>query len=323
MKKICSIPFRMFEVDLRGNVSLCVNNWVNLSVGNLQLQNGVDIWTGDKAQEFRASIVDGSYCHCDSEKCPWLCSPDEPGNPFVDEPPPLPAQPVVVNAAYDKTCNLSCLSCRKFLEVDLNYQRHELLRQRIEAMDIEELILIGSGDPFSSSHIRNWLNSGTIRAKRIYIHTNGMFFNHEHWEAIPEVTRSKIKSVEVSIDASTAETYELVRKGGDWNVLMENLSFISGLRKDGNITYLKLSFVVYSLNFEEMPQFVELANSFNADDIYFSRMEDWGSFICGKTEQYQVHLQEHPRHYELLGMLYHPSLQDPKVRIGNLRRVLV
>lgn len=324
MAKICSIPFRMFEVALRGDVFPCVNNWADFPIGNLQLESGQAIWTGAKAQEFRSSILDGSYRYCDQNKCPWLSSPEEPGSPFVDEPPDLPDQPSIINAAYDQTCNLSCLTCRKMLVLDRNYQRHELLRQRIEELgEVDELILIGSGDPFASSHIREWLYSGEIKAKKIYIHTNGFFFNKEHWEKIPEATRDKIKSVEVSLDAATAKTYEFVRKGSEWKVLLDNLGFIAWLRRMGIITYFKLSFVVFDANFREMPRFVWLASQFDVDDIYFSRMEDWGSFMCGRTEDRQVHLPHHPLHGELVEVLKHPALKDPRVRIGNLRRVLV
>lgn len=327
-RKYCTMPWKRMDVTTDGKVHLCVKGWLKDedagSVGNLQLKSGKEIWHGKKAQEFRESILDGSYKYCCSEKCPWLNSPEEPGSPMVYDEldvPEVPEVPEILNAAYDLTCNLFCMSCRKDVIIDPNFQTHDKLKKRIQDMgDIDCIILIGSGDPFSSPHAKRWLRSGEINAKKVMFHTNATLFTKDMWDSFPPETKAKVKRVEVSIDAATKETYEEVRRGSSWEVLNENLKFLAELRKSGQLEYLKFSFVAYRPNFREMPLFVEMAEKYAVDDVFFSRVEDWFTFGCGNTELMQVHLPEHKDHAELKRVLNDPALKNPIVRIGNLRR---
>lgn len=317
-KRICSMPFKEMDIKTNGDVFCC--DWTTAPFGNLQINTAKEVWHSEVAQAIRKSVVDKTYEYCKGDQCPWLNAPDEPGNPFVDEAPEVPDVPEVVNCAYDLTCNLFCNSCRRFIIADQNTQRHELLRSRIEELGhIGELILIGGGDPFSSPHTRKWLDEGISLADKITIWTNGILLTRERWAKLAPETRKAIGSIEVSIDAAEPDTYHIVRAGGDWDILMKNMSFISELRTSGEIQNFRINFVVRLENYEQMPKFVELGNKFGVDDIYFSRMEDWGSFSCNQLPERQVHLADHPKHNHFLEILESPELKDPKVRLGNLK----
>lgn len=321
IQKVCSMPFREMDIKPNGDVFCC--NWILAPMGNLQLSTAKEVWHGEGAWEVRRSVAEKTYEYCRCDQCPWLNSPEEPDTPFVDSVPSLPMAPEIVNAAYDQTCNLFCNSCRRFLIADQNYQRHELLRSRIEDLRelgrIKELILIGGGDPFSSPGTRQWMEEGITVADKITIWTNGILLNQNRWAALAPETRKRIQSIEVSVDACTPDTYHLVRPGGDWDILIDNLTFISKLRAAGAIQNFRINFVVRVENYQEMPGFVELGERLGVDDIYFSRMEDWGSFSCNRVSFFQVHLLDHPKHEDLLRVLEDPVLKNPKVRLGNLR----
>jgi MoaA/NifB/PqqE/SkfB family radical SAM enzyme len=307
-------------MDIKPNGDVYCCNWTTAPFGNLQINTSQEVWHSENAQKIRESVINKTYEYCKCDECPWLAAQDEKGNPFVDEVPEVGDAPDIVNAAYDLTCNLFCNSCRKFLIADQNYQRHDVLRKRIEELGhIKELILIGGGDPFSSPHTRGWMNEGISLADKITIWTNGILLTKERWKKINPQTRSLIKSIEVSIDAATPDTYHFVRNGSDWDILMENLQFISELRSSGEIDNFRINFVVRRENYLEMPEFVKLGKSFGVDDIYFSRLEDWGSFSCHLVPPMQVHLNNHPKHNDFLRILESPELQDPIVRLGNLK----
>lgn len=316
--KICSMPFKEMDIKPNGDAFCC--DWITAPFGNLQLHSVHDVWNSDTAQEIRASIVDKSYRFCKGDQCPWLNSPNEKLNPFVDEIPVTPKYPEIINAAYDLTCNLSCGSCRMFLTVDQNFQRHEVLKNRIlQTEGLKELILIGGGDPFSSPHTREWMNEGISIPDKITIWSNGILLTKKRWEALNENTRTRIKSIEISIDAAEPFTYHVIRGGGDWDILMENLRFVSSLRKENIIDNFRINFVVQAGNYKEMVPFVKLGESLGVDDIYFSRLEDWGSMSCNQIPILQVHLKTHRLHEDFLKELESPELQSPIVRLGNLR----
>jgi len=207
-----------------------------------------------------------------------------------------------------------------FLLIDENGQRHEFLRQKIEEIGhIKELILIGFGDPFASPHTRKWMAEGIDIADKITIWTNGILLKSK-WGILSPTTKKAIQSIEISIDAATPETYHMLRAGGDWDILMQNMLFVSGLRKDGQIQNFRINFVVRAENYTEVLDFVDLGNGFGVDDIYFSRMEDWGSISCNQVSNLQVHNKSHKNHAEFLDIMEKARLKDPKVRLGNLGR---
>ena len=316
--KICSMPFKEMDIKPNGDAFCC--NWTTGSFGNLQISSAYDVWHSEYAEQVRQSVIKKTYEFCKGDQCPWLNSPNEPGNPFVNEPPTVPEFPTIVNSAYDLTCNLCCNSCRMFITADQNYQRQDLLKKRIEEMGhIKELILIGGGDPFASPHTRKWMEEGITITDKITIWTNGILLTRERWKRLGPETRKAIGSIEVSIDAATPDTYHELRCGSDWDILMENMKFISLLRVLGEIENFRINFVVRLENFHEMPEFVELGRRYGVDDIYFSRLEDWGSFSCNQLPARQIHLKAHPKHNEFLEILERPELKDPKVRLGNLR----
>ncbi len=71
------------------------------------------------------------------------------------------------------------------------------------------------------------------------------------WSSIPAPT-VLLSYADISIDASTPETYAVNRRGGRFEVLLRNLEFITSLRRDGPLTWLGINMVVQENNFEEM-----------------------------------------------------------------------
>ncbi len=340
----CAKPFEWFEVSHvggRGEVYLCCPSWLDKPIGNLGRQSVAEIWNGAEAGEIRRSILDGSFDYCNGSLCPYLqtrSGPVQPASEVTDERllsaladglRVLPWGPAKVICSYDRSCNLSCPSCRGETIVETS-ARDELLEiqgkiERQALPEAEYLYITGSGDPFGSPVYRNWLRTMDVsrmpRLDCIHLHTNGLLWNRRMWDAIPPPTRSLIRSAEVSIDAATAATYAANRRGGDFRQLLRNLDFIASLRREGPLGYLKISMVVQANNFREMPAFVDLGRRAAADVVYFSRLVDWGTFSDRELRERAVHLEGHARHRELIDLLRSPELADPRVDAGNLTEV--
>jgi hypothetical protein len=96
------------------------------------------------------------------------------------------------------------------------------------------------------------------------------------------------------------------------------MQFISELRSSGQIQNFRINFVVRVENYTEILDFIDLGNRFGVDDIYFSRMEDWGSISCNCVANFQVHKKTHKNHDEFLKIMEKAKKKDSKVRFGNL-----
>jgi len=117
----------------KGDVYLCCPSWLDKVVGNIQLQTVEEVWNGRPAQELRRSILDGSFRYCDGGRCPFLQTLSGPVTRVdaVTDPDlreaidkqmlELPYGPKEVNCSYDRSCNLSCPSCRKEHVIEIQH----------------------------------------------------------------------------------------------------------------------------------------------------------------------------------------------------------
>ncbi len=331
----CEQPFTRLEIGTDGETFTCCPSWLPKPIGNLATQSFDDVWNSKAAEEIRASIHDGSFRFCRQDLCPRLMTEDMPKDKITrtdllsliqSGATKLEQRPERVNCCYDRSCNLSCPSCR--IELILHkrgsaeFMQAEAIQNQIlsELPSLEWLEITGSGDPFASPLFFDLLK--TINAKdypklKIFLHTNGTLWNEQNWQEIAGI-QSAVKKVEISIDAATEETYSLNRRGGKFSSLLKNLKLIAKLRETGPITDLKISFVVQQNNFHEMDQFIALGLELNVDRIYFSKLDQWGTFTADEFQARAVHLPEHPDHGKFLQALRSPNLRNPKVDLGNL-----
>jgi hypothetical protein len=338
----CAQPFERFEVlgggADRGETFFCCQNWVTRSIGSMSHQPIEKVWNGKAAQEFRRSILDGSFKYCRADLCPYLQKVDGPVQRAQDVTAPhlrkvidedltvMPFGPKDVICCFDQSCNLSCPSCRDHIIMEtahgdaiLNIQR----RLEDEALkDARLLYITGSGDPFGSPYFRRWLQTmkpaSMPKLERIHLHTNALLWTPRIWGSIPQETRALVRSTTISIDAARPDTYAENRRGGDFETLLKRLAFIADLRRNGPLEYLEIHMTVQLNNFEEMPAFVKLGRAHACDRVTFHQMLDWGSFSPEEYAARSVHNPSHPRHGAFVAMLRNPALRDPIVNLSNL-----
>lgn len=317
---------------------MCCPGWLETPIGNIQRQSVEEIWNGEKAQKIRLSILDGSFDYCNRARCSFLQSISGPVQrigdvsdnlmqEFIrDGRTVLPYGPQEINCSYDNSCNLSCPSCRTKVLIETTHKQEILaIHKKLESEVLQGarlLYISGSGDPFGSPFYRELLR--TMRTEtmpyleNIHIHTNAQLWTQKLWNTIPKRTRNFVKTTEISIDAASSDTYAINRRGGKFEKLLENLEFVSRLRRHGSLRSVTISMVVQQNNFREMPDFVRLGNRFRFDTVYFSQLVNWGTFSDEEFISRAVHRRSHPLHHELCDLLQEKDLWDSIVHFGNL-----
>lgn len=338
----CSRPFKWFEVSgwyqPKGDVFVCCPSWLDTPVGNIQKQSTEEIWNGKTAQKIRRSILDGSFEYCNKERCPYLqtitgpvqtvdrVSDGDLKQVIENDLTVLPYGPIEINCTYDLSCNLSCPSCRTKKIIERENEKEILaIQERLKShvlRDARMIYITGSGDAFGSPYFNHLLRTLDLRQmpnlERIHIHTNALLWTPGNWIRIPEPVQAKITTTEISIDAATPETYAVNRRGGQFAMLLRALDFISGLRRSGPLEFMKISMVVQENNFSEMPEFVKLGKKHGFDQVYFSKMVDWGTFQKSEFESRSICTKSHPRHLELVHLLKDEIFSESIVDLGNL-----
>jgi hypothetical protein len=199
------------------------------------------------------------------------------------------------------------------------------IQRRLESealADARLLYITGSGDPFGSPFFRRWLQtmrrSDMPRLERIHLHSNGLLWTPRIWATIPAEIRALVRDADISIDAATAGTYAVNRRGGDFAVLLQRLEFIASLRAEGPLEWLGINMTVQANNYREMADFVALGQRFNVDTVSFHQLSNWGTFSREEFADRAVHLPSHSRHADFLDTLADPSLDHPTVYLSNL-----
>lgn len=300
-KYVCIMPFTYLAL-FETNIDACCGDWCDVRLrydptgkDKTAYRTIEDVWKSPEMQEFRQTILDGTYTHC-NDRCPYKVGLLKSGNNAGF----APKESIDLNSdqwsvskvplrhikyCSDETCNLHCKSCRpKKIITGGEYLQRQI--EDIESSDIKNTLrridVLGSGDPFVSRVARAWLfdfDPATYpNLEKIHIHTNAQMWTKATHSRLERLF-PYFKSLEVSIDAATKETYEKVRRGGNWDRLQENLERIFKLPY---LTEVCLSYVIQKLNYTEVFDFVKYAvnlrDSYNPEcflSLRLSPAEKW------------------------------------------------
>ena len=336
--RVCSAPFEQIETRTDGAVHFCCSGWQPVPIGNIA-DGTAAMWNSDRAQEIRRSVLDGDFTHCSRWHCPAIAGRRLPrrgdaakktgafAQVVREHATRVEAMPSRVILSHDRSCNISCPSCRDHL-ILLDHARSAALDALFEKSlrpllsDARRIKVTGSGDPFGSRHFRKVLRriASERRGRRLQLHTNGLLFDRRAWDDLG--LEDQVDLVWISIDAARPDTYAVLRRGGDFRVLLRNLEFLGGLRRRGGFNSLRLDFVVQAANYLEMGAFVDLTRRVGADGVYFLRLRNWGHIPVAEFREMDVCDQRHRGHHRLLAQLAGTKLRGADVNIGSLASLL-
>lgn len=171
--------------------------------------------------------------------------------------------PTQIDFELNATCNLACPMCP--LSTESNTQKthinfpYELFCK-----------IIDDGVPRGLRAIKlNYLNEPLLRkdleqfiayAKRagvldVYFSSNGLLLNPNRIQSLMD---SGLDRIQISIDAHSKEVYDIIRPGGDYNRVIQNvLALLAARKQRGSITPLvRVNFVRTERNEHELESFI-------------------------------------------------------------------
>ena len=310
MNKFCKHPFHTIQIQNTGEVYCCCCYWTNFySFGNIFEKSFDEIWNGEKAKEFRKQFIENNYKYCNLEVC----------DPYLQEfePDYTADYPKKVEFSYDRRCNVRCIFCRNEKnkeEEEYNRQKEKRIEENFDRIftpiieKAEVVELNSAGELFASKH------SIEIVKKIIKINpniefniiSNGILFTKENIDTIG--LRKHLNTVIISMHASTEKTYNKLVEHGNFKALMENIKYLSKLKKEGSLQNLQLNFVVTAINYKEMKSFVKLAKKLNAKAFFinYHRQIDSDELM----QKLDISLPTHQKYNSLVKLLKHPIFKE-------------
>ena len=308
---ICTVPFSQLHI-YSDKYTLCCSTWIKHFI-NIEKYSLSEVWKSKEAEEFRNSILDGSYKYCDKIQCSGLNSLINfsiPNNNFiaVNLFHKINNNPSRIIYNMDRSCNFKCPSCRINL-INYNSKQQKNIKEILDGIDselnvgVENIVLSNFCDPFASALYRKYLREFKPEKfpnlKSIAIHTNASLWNKKMWDSMPNIHRY-VEYCSISIDAATKETYEnCTRLNGNWDVLISNLKFINTIE---SIKRVRVSFVVQKSNYKEMCLFIDLVESIfgNKVSIFFGKINNWGVLLEDEFNEIKIWDENHPEHLDFV-----------------------
>lgn len=322
----CKTMLNHLEIFHNGNTRCCCTTFVSENLDNVCEKTRDELWHSNLHKIMCLSTENQTYSFCEKTMCPLFVGKNSFDNKCWNDRKyeRMTEKPEVMALGHDSSCNLCCVTCREKIyhacEVELqivNQVTDIIKKQYLDGCKF--LIMAGDGEVFLAKSYKDIY--GDIRCNPDFIRllSNGMLLNESTWEQFKKGKKSRVM-LTVSVDAATKETYEKIRRNGNFDILKENMEFAARLKKKGELSYFRMNFVVQKENYKEMPEFVKWAESLDANEVFFTKILNWGTYTDEEFKEISMMEPDGitPKK-ELKDVLNDPKLKSPIVDLGTIQ----
>ena len=317
---LCRQAFEYVQIEVGGGINICCPDLLECPpFGSLRRDDFQSIWNSERAKIFRLSIMNHTYALCRHQNCYYLDSYEPDMSDKIYEKIERPVSKLKVSVNIDGSCNLRCSSCRNTIQNIRGKEKEEArwLSEKIQKEIIpftECLYVAGYGEVFVSKIYQQMLHN-IAYIPHLGLQSNGLLFSENYIRQLAEKCDSL--SIFISIDAASRETYEKIRRGGNFEKLMNNLFTIRSLRLAGVISYFEIAFVLQYENRKEIADFIRLGTQLQVDNIAFTKINNWGTYSEEEFEKISL-FHENGMKEEYKDLFKEVDVYNKKVTWSNI-----
>lgn len=199
---------------------------------------------------------------------------------------------LVVRMDTTNLCNLRCRMCyisaeqpRRREQMDLELF-DKIARQAFRRTRL--LFLSCATEPLMNRDFGTFLeHTGRYRIPFTCFVTNGMLLNED---VVRRALAARISEIRFSVDGATKETYEFIRRGADWETLLEKLHLLRRVKREAGsgLPAGRLVFTCLERNIRELPQLVRLAAEYGIASVQVRHLLTFGVAGAGLDWQEQL-----------------------------------
>lgn len=164
-------------------------------------------------------------------------------------------------------CNLNCVMCgRNAADFQPTQFQLEWLDRFSEVCGlVEEVTLMGWGEPTVHPEFERFLRWAYEKGLRKYFCTNGMRLN----QLIPAIFEYHVDIIAVSLDGANAEINNRIRRGADFDRIIRSIEAVNQTRAREGLDYPYNNFVFTAMkqNLDQLPAVVRLAAGLGVDEV--------------------------------------------------------
>jgi len=224
--------------------------------------------------------------------------------------------PFMLQIEPTSLCNLSCPLCpagRHELNRPYRHMRFNEFRMIIDDMEryLLFLVLWDWGEPLMNSELPSMIRYASERGIQTVTSTNAHFLNNESYTE--ELLRSGLTTLIVAVDSLVADQYEIYRKKGEIDQVLNGLkTAVSVKKRIGSNTLINVRMVIMKQNEHEIKDVEKMARDYGADVFTVKSLNP----SCGMFSQDEelLPMSQKFRRYE-----YIPNTYE-RVRTGAICR---
>jgi MoaA/NifB/PqqE/SkfB family radical SAM enzyme len=186
--------------------------------------------------------------------------------------------PVGLNIELTTGCNLKCIMCRGSHNYVKESEgvRHltiEEFTSILSGIDLNRLKILnfaGNAEPLLSPEIPSILTLCLENKIIVEFITNGMLL-------APQISKQLVgcaSEIHISFGGSRKKTFESIRQGTDFDLIVENIRLLSKAKKVGKNSYPRiwLNPILMKRNIHELPEIVNLAKELDCQGVACSHL---------------------------------------------------
>ena len=171
-------------------------------------------------------------------------------------------------------CNLNCVMC-PWREIAKKATAQGIMTAEIwEAIrpylsQVQSVDFTGGGEPLLQPRLAEWIADAIKAGCETGFLSNGLLLKEEK---LKKILDAGINWICISMDGATAEMYNKIRVGSNFDRVCENVANIARFRA-GNIPKTMINFVLMDVNSQQMEEIVQLAARLGVDQLNFKQCD--------------------------------------------------
>jgi len=195
----------------------------------------------------------------------------------------LNSYPPFVGLATDCRCNLKCVMCIQRLHDLKNLNDQEanppieekyLIKFADQVFPTAKLVQLNTaGEPLMSARLDLELELAEKYRVKVELITNGILLNAVKGR-FERIVRNA-SSIQFSFDSPFKDTYESIRKGSNFSMVIENMRLLHGLRAKLPVNrrpFVTIGMILLKRNVHEIQQMIRLAKELEIDHLNLANL---------------------------------------------------
>lgn len=184
--------------------------------------------------------------------------------------PHLSFSPRSIQIECTTKCNLRCTFCELSYwseePADLEFDNVQTMVEHLPKL--KRIDLTGIGEALVNKNFFNIVKF--LKSRGIYVTLNDNFMLMTEKTA-RRVVELGIDQIFLSLDGASSDTYEPIRRGAKFDVVIANVKRLVAIKKEmgSHLPEVKINTVVCDTNYHELPQIVELAHEIGIGMVQF------------------------------------------------------